>query len=123
MPHYGLASVETMTIRYSDGRTIEGIAFARTAKTMRVAMQDWDDIVEFTNVHGTWVSEDCEPVTIQRSPQRTPIAPPSEADCICSHELAAHLIKLLLTDSAEEEWDRRAAFQRPEGVLLSERVV
>jgi hypothetical protein len=112
-----------MTIRYSDGKTIEGIAFARTAETMRVAMKDCDDIVEFTNVHGTWVSEDCEPVTIQYSPRRTSIATPSESDCICPRELAARLINLLLTDSADEEWDGRAAFQRPEGVLLSERMV
>src|ERR1039457_6109974 len=68
-----------MTIGYRDGKTIEGVTLARTANTMRVAVKGCEDAAEFINVHGTWVSEDCEPVTIEYGPRRNPLARLSEA--------------------------------------------
>jgi hypothetical protein len=112
-----------MKIRYADGRTIEGITLSRTANTMRIAVEGSEDAAEFINVHGTWISEDCEPVTVEYGPRRTPPSTLTEADCICPRELAARLIDLLLTDSADDEWERQAAPQRPQHVFLSARTV
>jgi len=113
-----------MTIRYADGKAIEGVTLARTANMMRVAAEGSDDAVEFIKVHGTWISEDCEPVTLEYGPRRTPPATLSEADCTCSRELAARLIDLLLTDSADEAtWEAQTTPQRPQLVLVSARTV
>ena len=112
-----------MTIRYLDGKAMEGVTLARTANTMRVAIKGGDDAVEFIKVHGTWISEDCEPVTLEFGPRRKAPATVSEPDCICSSDLAAHLIDLLLTDSAEDEWEGQATPQHPQLVLVSARTV
>ena len=112
-----------MTIRYADGKAIEGVTLVRTANMMRVAVKGCDDAAEFINVHGTWISEDCEPVTLEYGPRRTAPATLSEADCICSRDLAARLIDLLLTDSAEDKWEAQTTPQRPQLVLVSARTV
>ena len=112
-----------MTIRYADGKAVEGVTLARTANMMRVAIEGSDDAAEFINVHGTWISEDCEPVTLEYGPRRNAPTMVTEPDCICSRDLAARLIDLLLTDSAEDAWETRPAPQRPQLVLVSARTV
>ena len=112
-----------MTIRYTDGRAIEGVTLARTANMMRVAIEGCDDAAEFINVHGRWISEDREPVTLEYGPRRKAPATLSEADCICSRDLAARLVDLLLTDSTEDAWEAQNTPQRPQLVLVSARTV
>ena len=112
-----------MTIRYADGRAVEGVTLARTPNMMRIAVKGCDDAAEFINVHGTWISEDCEPVTMEYGPRRNARTIPSEDDCICSRTLAAVLLDLLLTDSAEDEWAAQTTPQRPQLVLLPARTV
>jgi len=91
-----------MIIQYTNGEAIEGLLLARTEKTIRVATPGEDEVLEFTCVNGTWVSEDCEPVRIEFAWQRKSRRPVvTEADCICRPELAARLIHLLW--SGEEE--------------------
>jgi len=122
--HHGLARAEIMKIRYADGKTIEGVTLRRTGDFMRVAVKGGDDAAEFIHVHGTWISEDCEPVTMEYDGSlRNAPTTLSEADCICPRELAARLIELLLTDSAEDEWAGQTTPQRPQDVFLSERMV
>lgn len=93
-----------MTIKYSDGRTVEAVLLSRTETTLRVAIEGADDAMEVSDVNGTWVSTDCEPVSIefawQRHDRKKTI---SVDDCCCSHELAARLIHLLFTGSNEDE--------------------
>ena len=112
-----------MTIRYLDGKAMEGVTLARTANTMRVAIKGGDDAVEFIKVHGTWISEDCEPVTLEYGPRRHAPATLSAADCTCSRELASRLIDLLLTDSEEDAWEPKTTPQRPQLALVSARTV
>ena len=89
-----------MTINYSDGRAVEAVLLARTECRLLVAAQGADDVMEISNINGTWVSEDCEPVAIEFAWQQLDRKPKiSEADCHCSPELAARLIRLLFTDS------------------------
>src|ERR1039458_2369814 len=59
-----------MTIRYADGRLYEAVLLSRTDNTLRVAAKNTDDVQMFTDIGGTWVSEDCEPVRIDRSGER-----------------------------------------------------
>jgi hypothetical protein len=92
-----------MTINYSDGRAVEAVLLTRTESTLLVAAQGADDVMEISNINGTWVSADCEPVAIEfawRQLDRKPKI--SEADCHCSPELAARLIRLLFTDSSAD---------------------
>ena len=89
-----------MTIKYSDGRAVQAVLLSRTEMTIRVAMEGFDDVMEFSNIKGTWVSADCEPVGIEFAWQRHDHKPTiSEADCCCSRELAARLMRSLFTDS------------------------
>ena len=110
-----------MTINYSDGRAVEAVLLTRTESTLLVAAQGADDVMEISNINGTWVSADCEPVAIEFAwQQRDPKPRISEADCQCSPELAARLIRLLFTDSNADttESDVLVGSQIPFGSAL-----
>ncbi|MGO9258710.1 MAG: hypothetical protein ACLQU1_20675 [Bryobacteraceae bacterium] len=118
-------SLETgkITIGYRDGRAIEGFVLARYGNTMSVAVRDADDAVLFTCVHGNWISEDCEPVEIRFDWHRqAPGEAISEADCICSKELAARLIQTLVSGD-ESECDGDANYEQARYAPLFQRVV
>ena len=92
-----------MTIRYSDGRVGEALLLSRGEDTIRLQVKGEDDVVEFSNIRGTWVSADCEPVSIEfawEGNDRKPVV--SETDCLCSPELADHLLQLLFIDSTDD---------------------
>src|SRR4051812_7239181 len=87
-----------VTIRQTDGETVEGVVLTRTEYKMRVALKNAADAAVFVWVDGTWISEDSEPVDIEfewrRHERREPV---TEADCICPQELAARLIDGLVS--------------------------
>ncbi|HYW42084.1 MAG TPA: hypothetical protein VE959_04455 [Bryobacteraceae bacterium] len=92
-----------MYITYTNGNTVEGFILGRTDTTIRAVVKGADDVVEFNNVRGTWISDDCEPVRIEFAWQRQSARSiPSEAECICPPHLASRLIHLLYTDSPED---------------------
>jgi hypothetical protein len=96
--------VGKVTIGYRDGRTIEALLYSRKHDLMRVAASGADDVLVFRSVNGKWISEDLEPVEIEFEWRRHfPNAPISEADCICSEELAARLIHLLVNGGEENQ--------------------
>ena len=101
-----------MTIRYRNGQTAEAIILTRTETAMRVVLRDSDDVLALQLAGETWVTDDCEPVTVEFARRRAPGAPLTEADCICPADLAAHLIHLLLTDSSEDLLEAAAAEER-----------
>src|SRR5215472_9870668 len=87
-----------MTIRYSDGRTVEGLLLAKTINSMRVTLEGCDEASEFFEINGVWLSEDCEPVEVEFAWELVPNLPAAtETDCICPPELAARLIRLLFS--------------------------
>jgi hypothetical protein len=91
-----------MTIRYTDGQNLEAVLLSRTETTMRVALQQHDDIVALTQVNDVWISDECEPVQVDFAWARHQgTLAIREEDCVCSHELAAHLIHLLYTGDEE----------------------
>ena len=98
-----------MILTYADGSRTEAFLLARTENTIRVAIPGGDDTLELTNVSGTWVSEDCEPVRVEFAWQgKTRERVLREADCICSHKLAARLLHLLWSGGDEAEWKPEA---------------
>jgi hypothetical protein len=108
-----------MTITYSDGIAVEAVLLSRTERKMRLAVQGADDVIEVSNINGTWVSADCEPVSIEFAWQRRDRKPTiSEAECCCSHELAAKLIHSLFDGVNEEKVELEA---RPESHQLAAR--
>jgi hypothetical protein len=87
-----------MTIRYMNGSIYEAVLLSHTDTKLRVALRNSDDVLELNQIGGTWVTEDCEPVHVDFAWSRLrPAEPVTETDCICPHELAAHLIHLLYT--------------------------
>jgi hypothetical protein len=95
-----------MTIKYADGRAVEGILLSRMEETMRVAVQDGDDAVEFRCIDGMWISENFEPVEIQFEWQRAKTQQPGfETDRCCTEALASRLIDVLFRgDEVETYW-------------------
>ena len=89
-----------MTMRYQDGRAFEAIILSRREEVIRVLLRGAEDAIELTCRNGTWVTEDCDPVTIDFSPP--PPVGVSEADCICPPSVAGELIALLYRDSPED---------------------
>lgn len=85
-----------MILIYANGSRTEAVLLARNENKIRVAIAGSDDLLELTDVHGTWVTEDCEPVQVQFAWEgKTAEQITAEADCVCSHDLAARLIHLL----------------------------
>jgi hypothetical protein len=108
-----------MTITYSDGMAVEAVLLSRTESKMRLAVQGADDVIEVSNINGTWVSADCEPVSIEFAWQRRDRKPTiSEVECCCSHELAAKLIHSLFAGANEEKIELEA---RPESHRVAAR--
>ena len=89
-----------MTIRNLDRRTDEALLLPR-AETSNPIITKVEDMVEFSNIFGNWASQDRKPVQTDFAwhlhDQKLTV---SEADCICSRELAARLIHLLFIDSS-----------------------
>ena len=93
-----------MTIRFSNGQALEGILLSRTDTSMRVAIQDSDDVQELNQIDGTWISDSGEAVEIEFAwARRGSIMNITEEDCVCPQDLAARLIQVLF---ASEEKSR-----------------
>lgn len=54
-----------LLIRFTNGRILQGVMLALWSQMVRVAVKGEDDAAEFRLINQTWVSEDCEPVTIE----------------------------------------------------------
>ena len=92
-----------MTITYANGRAVKAALVIRSDDWMRVVMAGNDDVTEFKLVNGTWVSEDCEAVKIEFGPARRVYREYKEEDYVCSKELAAQLIQMLLKGDDDED--------------------
>ena len=106
-----------MKVQYRNGITVEAFLLSRSDNRIRAAVQGADDILEFVDIHGTWVSEDCEPVQIEfawEGQRNQDIV--TEADCTCSAELAERLIHLLYSEGQDPADAPRSAAQRGETV-------
>jgi hypothetical protein len=98
-----------MTINYLNGKSVEAVLLSRTEQTMRVAVQGAEDVIELENIHGTWVSDECEPVSLRFAWQWYGQKPSfSEDDFCCSHELAATLLHSLFTGADEATMELNA---------------
>jgi hypothetical protein len=87
-----------MIITYANGKTIEGILLSSSDNTIRIALKGGEDVAELNRVGAAWVSEDCKPVQFRYEwEQKTRTAVVSEADCVCTKDLATRLIQLLST--------------------------
>jgi hypothetical protein len=93
-----------MTITYPNGTVLPAVVLSRGEQEIRAIAPGYDDVLAFTRIRGTWVSEDLEPVTIEFERQ-TAGAPPaySDDDYICPKELAASLIQTLLGACERDE--------------------
>jgi hypothetical protein len=109
-----------MTIDYLDGKTVQAVLLSRTEHTMRVAVEGAEDVIELSNIRGIWVSDECEPVSIQFAWQRLERKPAvSEDEFCCAHELAAWLIHLLFAGASRETIELNAPQQMDSQLFAS----
>ena len=93
-----------MTISYLDGTVLEAVVLSHEDDEIRAMAAGCDDLLAFTRIHGIWISEEIEPVTIEFAWQRRGAAPTtSEDDCVCPKELAAQLIQTLFAGGEPKE--------------------
>jgi hypothetical protein len=116
-----------MIIKFQDGTSVEGCLLSRGDNWLRVAVKNGDDVAVLASVDGAWISEDRGPVEVVFEWQRrSRLESISESDCVCSKELAARLIRLLLTGDEEESEDDtlfglplpHQSLARPSGIQL-----
>jgi hypothetical protein len=93
-----------VTITYLDGTVLEAIALSHEHDEIRAIVAGCDDVLAFTRIHGTWISEEIEPVAIEFAWQqhRRPLGT-SEDDCVCLKELATRLIDSLFRGCEPKE--------------------
>jgi len=106
-----------VTITYPDGTVLEAIVLAHEENEIRAIATGCDDALAFTRIHGTWISEEIEPVTIEFAWQRRGASPvASEDDCVCPKTLAARLIQSLFRGCEPKEAGSDALYVfSPEG--------
>jgi len=94
-----------MIIKYPDGKTAEAFLLSREGNSMRVVLENGQDVAEFIDVRGTWLSENLEPVEITFEWDRRPQTEQAldESQFICAPDLAERLIRMLAIDSSEDE--------------------
>ena len=102
-----------MTITYRNGTVLNAIVLSHDKHEIRVVAAGCDDVLTFTAIHGTWISEENEPVATEFDCQRRAAVPVFSADeFVCPKELAARLISTLLRGG-----DRPEAFAKTINVL------
>jgi hypothetical protein len=90
-------------ISYPDGTVLQAIVLSHDEHEIRANVFGCDDVLAFTRIHDTWFSEEIEPVAVTFAWQHDMRAPaPSEDSCVCPKDLAAQLIRSLLTGKDEE---------------------
>jgi hypothetical protein len=94
-----------MTILHEDGRSEKAVLLSQERETIRVMVAGDADAREYRQTAGAgWLGESGEVVTVQyewQGSKRT--GAPAEADCVCSKQLAAELIRMLRNPEVEEE--------------------
>ena len=110
-----------MTITYLNGTILKAIPLVYDLHEIRAVAPGSEDVLVFTRIHGTWISEEIEPVTIEFEwlcRAATPV--PDEADCVCSKELAAQLIQGLLSGEEREKAGANSLYAfSPEGTCTA----
>src|SRR5579871_1139541 len=87
-----------MFITFLDGQSIEAHTYQSKGSTIRVAVRGREELLDLTCIRGQWVTENCEPVTIEFAwAQFKPAAGPKLEDCVWSPALAHELIEALHT--------------------------
>ena len=101
---YPVAHNAVVTITYLDGTVLEAIALSHEHDEICAIVAGCYDVLAFTRIHGTWISEEIEPVTIEFAWQRRGASPvASEDDCVCPKTLAARLIPSLFRGCEPKE--------------------
>jgi hypothetical protein len=98
----GCSDNDLVTITYSHGSRVRAVLLSRTAGTLRVAVEGDSDVRQFHCAGGTWVSEECEAVTIEFDWERQARPIPTVEECICSPELAERLMAQLLNPTDDQ---------------------
>lgn len=102
-----------MQMRFQNGTLLEALTLSRTQQTLRIAVKGQDDVMELNNIHGTWVSEECEPVTVEMAMMSKTADADSEDDFICSQELACYLIRLISASDEDSTLGALSALKAP----------
>lgn len=93
-----------MTITYPKGTVLKALVLSHEENEIRAIAPGCTDVLAFTRIHGNWISEELEPVTIEFAWQRHGASPAgTEEDLICPQELATHLIQTLFSGESDGE--------------------
>jgi hypothetical protein len=121
---WGWGHNSIVTITYPNGTVVKAIVLTHEEHEIRAVATSCDDVLAFTRIHGTWISEKIEPVAIEFGWEGKHEAPaPCEDDYICPKELAARLIQKLFagTDGEDAGLDGTCGYGPEESRVASDR--
>ena len=110
-----------MTITYPNGTVQKAIVLSHEEHEIRAVAAGCDDVLVFTRIEGTWISEELVPVTFEFEWQRRATSQAwNEDDYVCPKELADRLISTLLAVGEPDLADAdRLYFFSPEGTRVA----
>lgn len=98
-----------VTITYLNGTILQADVLSHGENAICALAAGSTDVRTFQRIHGVWISEEIEPVTIRFGWQTVGATPAACADdYVCAKQLAAHLIHTLLTGYDPREADGTA---------------
>ena len=95
--------MKLMTVTYPNGTVLKAILLSHDEHEIRAIAEGCDDVLAFTRIHGIWISEEIEPVTIEFEWQRRRASHLCTGDdCTYPKELAGLLSTLLRCGERDE---------------------
>src|SRR5689334_24340780 len=83
-------------VKYPNGTTRQGVLLTLGGNWIRVAIQGCDDAVEYRQVSGRWISEDCEVVTFEFSERIHDIDDPEELPALLTSQFQGSIVPLIM---------------------------
>jgi len=83
-------------VKYQNGTTRQGVLLTLGGNWIRVAIQGCDDAVEYRQISGQWISEDCEVVTFEFSEQMHNIDDPEQVPPMVASAFQQSTVPLIM---------------------------
>jgi hypothetical protein len=87
--------LQMIFVKYHNGQTRQGVLLTLGGQSIRVALQGCDDVVEYRQIDGRWISEDCEVVTFDFSERLYHTEDRQEAPAIFARAFHAETLRIM----------------------------
>jgi hypothetical protein len=93
--HLRQTGFQMIFVKYHNGQTRQGVLLTLGGQSIRVALQGCDDVVEYRQINGRWISEDCEVVTFDFSERLHDTEDPQEVPAIYASAFHPQILRIM----------------------------